>query len=57
MPKFRIWFDWSEQYCVDIESDTIEGAMDQVYENPPIHKKDSFVSSHVEIGWWKEIDG
>lgn len=57
MPKFRIWFDWSEQYCVDIESDSIESALDQVSENPPIHQKDSFVSSHVEIEGWVEVNG
>ena len=57
MPKFRIWFDITERYCVDVESETLEGAMDQVHENPPIHRRDSFVSSHVEIEGWVEVNG
>ena len=57
MPKFRIWFDVMDTYSVEVESDSLDAAMDNIYENPPIDQRDSFVSSNVEIYHWEEVNG
>ena len=57
MPKFRIWFSVIDNYSVEVESDSLDAAMDNIYENPPIDQRDSFVSSNVEIYHWEEVNG
>lgn len=56
MPKYDIWVRVYDEHILTVTADSIEQAMDMVYENPESdYAGRSWIDGGVDITHWEEV--